>query len=154
VGFHSGRFLHFHYGFHDVDNERPDVMHRGGIERQARILIDSLLETRQKFDAAIQESGGATVSICARKSLLFCCSPFFSLQLNRRGIVFVGHDIGGIIIKKALILAAHNPSKYGDIPFNTTHLVFLGTPHRNNAAATADMVGKLLLLPESSVRLP
>lgn len=70
MSFHSGRFLHFHYGFHDVDNERPDVMHRGGIERQAQILIDALLEYRQKFDAALLENGGATVSVCPRKCSL------------------------------------------------------------------------------------
>ncbi|KAI0100891.1 Alpha/Beta hydrolase protein [Nemania sp. FL0031] len=44
-------------------------------------------------------------------------------------IVFVGHSLGGIVIKQALVLAKDD-GRFPDITRNTKGLVFLGTPHR------------------------
>lgn len=63
MGFSTGRFLHFHYDYRDtVDEGRPDIMHRGGIDQQAQVLIDALLEFRQKFDAEVAQNDSVVVS--------------------------------------------------------------------------------------------
>lgn len=48
-----------------------------------------------------------------------------------RPIVFICHDVGGILVKKALILAHECPSDpdYKDILDNSRAIVFLGVPH-------------------------
>ncbi|RKK12755.1 hypothetical protein BFJ66_g2615 [Fusarium oxysporum f. sp. cepae] len=45
-------------------------------------------------------------------------------------IAFFGHDIGGIIAKKALILASRYDSVHTDISYSTKLLMFFGCPHR------------------------
>ncbi|TDZ58487.1 Ankyrin-3 [Colletotrichum trifolii] len=66
-------------------------------------------------------------------------------------IVFVSHDIGGIILKKALALSALDLQKYEDIFSNTTVLVFLGCPHRGDAAVLEEFIDELLHLPQCSL---
>lgn len=54
-----------------------------------------------------------------------------------RPIVFIGHSLGGILIKKALILA-HNRSsdpEYKDILDNTKAIAFLAVPHKGSDSA-------------------
>lgn len=50
---------------------------------------------------------------------------------GRRPIVFICHNLGGIVVKKALILAHERLSDldYKDILDNTRAIVFLGVPH-------------------------
>ncbi|PYH98097.1 lipa and NB-ARC domain protein [Aspergillus ellipticus CBS 707.79] len=54
-----------------------------------------------------------------------------SPQLNVRPtkIIFIGHSLGGLVIKQAL-LNAHEDPKYNSIRNNTCGLVFFGCPHR------------------------
>ncbi|KKK26513.1 hypothetical protein ARAM_001005, partial [Aspergillus rambellii] len=51
--------------------------------------------------------------------------------LNARApkIIFIGHSLGGLVIKQAL-LNAHEDRKYTAIRTDTCGLVFFGTPHR------------------------
>ncbi|KAI9374141.1 hypothetical protein BJX61DRAFT_499713 [Aspergillus egyptiacus] len=44
-------------------------------------------------------------------------------------IIFIGHSLGGLVIKQAL-LNAHEDRKYTSIRTDTCGLVFFGTPHR------------------------
>ena len=56
---------------------------------------------------------------------------------NGRPIVFIGHSLGGILVKKAIILAherSHEP-EYKDVLDNTKGIAFLGTPHRGSDSA-------------------
>ncbi|RAL08889.1 LipA and NB-ARC domain protein [Aspergillus homomorphus CBS 101889] len=52
-------------------------------------------------------------------------------QINVRPpkIIFIGHSLGGLVIKQAL-LNAHEDPKYNAIRTNTYGLVFFGCPHR------------------------
>ncbi|KAF5722036.1 ankyrin 1 [Fusarium mundagurra] len=45
-------------------------------------------------------------------------------------LAFFAHDIGGIIAKKALILASRYDSEHADISYSTKLLMFFGCPHR------------------------
>ncbi|KAG4254421.1 hypothetical protein FPRO03_06761 [Fusarium proliferatum] len=45
-------------------------------------------------------------------------------------IAFFGHDMGGIIAKKALILASRYNNEHADISYSTRLLMFFGCPHR------------------------
>ena len=56
---------------------------------------------------------------------------------NRRPIVFICHSLGGIVVKKALILA-HERSpdlEFEDILTNTKAIAFLAVPHRGSDSA-------------------
>ncbi|KAK3900045.1 Alpha/Beta hydrolase protein [Staphylotrichum tortipilum] len=53
----------------------------------------------------------------------------------RRRLVFVGHSLGGIIIKQALRLARNEPKLFGHIADCTKGIVFFGTPHRGTDVA-------------------
>ena len=56
---------------------------------------------------------------------------------STRPIVFVCHSLGGILVKKALILAHERSSDthYRNILDNTKAIAFLGVPHRGSDAA-------------------
>ncbi|KAI1460619.1 ankyrin repeat-containing domain protein [Annulohypoxylon moriforme] len=49
---------------------------------------------------------------------------------KKNPIMFIAHDIGGVIVKCALTLAGLNPRSYGDIFHFTRILLFYGCPHR------------------------
>jgi triacylglycerol esterase/lipase EstA (alpha/beta hydrolase family) len=49
-------------------------------------------------------------------------------DMELRPILFLGHSIGGLLIKQALINTHNNP-KYTPIKDTTTGLVFFATPH-------------------------
>ena len=55
-----------------------------------------------------------------------------------RPIIFVGHSLGGLVIKQALITAREHEhtlsedDEYAKILRNTVGIVFLGTPHRGS----------------------
>ncbi|KAJ5887046.1 uncharacterized protein N7473_009720 [Penicillium subrubescens] len=54
-------------------------------------------------------------------------------------IIFIGHSLGGLVIKQALLNAKEDP-KYNTIRTSTSGLVFFGTPHRG---AKAVELGKI-----------
>ena len=56
---------------------------------------------------------------------------------NGRPIVFIGHSLGGILVKKAIILAHERSDEpeYQDVLDNTKGIAFLGTPHRGSDSA-------------------
>ncbi|KAH0555801.1 hypothetical protein GP486_006255 [Trichoglossum hirsutum] len=58
----------------------------------------------------------------------------------RRPIIFVGHSLGGIVIKQALF-QARIEQRYNSISESTTGIIFLGTPHRGSEDAA---YGKVL----------
>ncbi|KAH7012869.1 hypothetical protein EDB80DRAFT_834481 [Ilyonectria destructans] len=53
-----------------------------------------------------------------------------------RPLVFIAHSLGGIVVKKALILAHHDQDNYGGIIYSTKGVVLLGTPHRGSDLIT------------------
>ncbi|KAK3688017.1 hypothetical protein B0T22DRAFT_511190 [Podospora appendiculata] len=53
-------------------------------------------------------------------------------EVPSRPIVFVSHDIGGVIVKAAIVLASRSPKKFSAILPAIRSLVFFGYPHRSN----------------------
>ncbi|MCJ1349722.1 hypothetical protein MMC31_007963, partial [Peltigera leucophlebia] len=58
----------------------------------------------------------------------------------RRPIIFIGHSLGGIVIKQSLFQAKIE-ERYNSINESTVGIVFLGTPHRGSEKA---VYGKIL----------
>ena len=56
---------------------------------------------------------------------------------DRRPVVFICHSLGGIVVKKALILAHERSSDpvFKDILINTKAIAFLGVPHKGSDSA-------------------
>ncbi|KAI5848526.1 hypothetical protein DFP73DRAFT_629907 [Morchella snyderi] len=84
------------------------------------------------------------------KSIEHCGKELLdNLNLVRKGveerpIIFIGHSFGGIIIKKALVIAGskhRNDSRYKSFEKVITGIIFLGVPH-DGSRLTA--IGKLL----------
>ncbi|KAJ8108670.1 hypothetical protein ONZ43_g6353 [Nemania bipapillata] len=51
---------------------------------------------------------------------------------QRLPIIFMGHSFGGIVIKEALILALRRSETAEQIIFDTSGIIFLGTPHQGS----------------------
>ncbi|UKZ73695.1 hypothetical protein TrVFT333_001345 [Trichoderma virens FT-333] len=51
-------------------------------------------------------------------------------QEKNRPLIFVCHSLGGIVVKKALVLAHELNHQYHNIVTSTIGIVFMGTPHR------------------------
>lgn len=64
-----------------------------------------------------------------------------SHEAKNRPLVFITHSLGGIVVKKALILANEAQEFYGNILQSTRGIIFMGTPHRGS-----DLVPWTLLL--------
>lgn len=45
-------------------------------------------------------------------------------------LTFIGHGVGGLVIKNALILSSARRAVYGEILERTKHVMFMDTPHR------------------------
>ncbi|KAJ0117970.1 hypothetical protein J7T55_014421 [Diaporthe amygdali] len=54
---------------------------------------------------------------------------------KKRQIVFVAHSLGGILVKKAMVIAQERSRLYGDLLSKIYGVVFLGTPHRGSDLA-------------------
>ncbi|RTE84217.1 hypothetical protein BHE90_001268 [Fusarium euwallaceae] len=52
------------------------------------------------------------------------------IREKRRPIWFLSHDLGGLLVKAAMVLATRHENKYADILHCTRSLAFFGYPHR------------------------
>ena len=63
---------------------------------------------------------------------------------RHRPLIFVGHSMGGLVIKQALIDAEIKKREYSCIKASTYGLVFFATPHKGgNRAGGADLVANI-----------
>jgi len=63
------------------------------------------------------------------------------LDVGTAPLIFVAHSMGGLVVKKAVILG-QNDTHYKDIVQSITAIVFLSTPHRGTNLA--DILNKIL----------
>jgi len=67
--------------------------------------------------------------------------------LANRPVIFVCHSLGGIVLKKALIIA-HERSRYESILKSVKGIIFMGTPHRGaDIAYWSGLLGKIANIP-------
>ncbi|KAI9651072.1 hypothetical protein NHQ30_001109 [Ciborinia camelliae] len=94
------------YGY-DIINNSANLLVRQGIRDEAIRLLDALSKLR---NGSPKVRAGQEV-------------------YNGRSIVFVGHDLGGTLIKEALIIAASD-GRFREIYHETRGLLFLSCPHQ------------------------
>ncbi|CAD6589643.1 MAG: hypothetical protein ASARMPREDX12_003913 [Alectoria sarmentosa] len=81
------------------------------------------------YDASVYPSRSILHILNHAENLLFELKTYRrSEQEQKRQVVFVGHSMGGLVIKKALDLA-RNEQKYRSIYTLTRGIMFMGTPH-------------------------
>ncbi|KAM7200864.1 hypothetical protein V8F20_005106 [Naviculisporaceae sp. PSN 640] len=96
------------------------------------------------YDSAVVRSTGTS----ANSIELHAGSLLSDLSAHRkddpqRPIIFIGHSLGGILIKDALCKASvpGSPSHHKQIFDNTYGIIFLGTPHRGSGYARLSVIG-------------
>lgn len=62
-------------------------------------------------------------------------------QSKSRPLFLIGHSLGGIVIKKCLVIAANRQKVYGDLLKSVRHLMFFGTPHQGSDSFLVDLAG-------------
>ncbi|KAK0648156.1 ankyrin repeat-containing domain protein [Cercophora newfieldiana] len=85
---------------YDAAPQEDMVLTKSGLESVARRLLDCILSWRESPD------------------------------LQNRPLAFVAHDIGGTVLKQAMVLASWDEARYGTILRSTYSVVFAGCPHR------------------------
>ncbi|KAK8130582.1 hypothetical protein PG999_002962 [Apiospora kogelbergensis] len=64
--------------------------------------------------------------------------------LEKRPLIFVCHSLGGVVVKRALVMAHERSQRYESITKDTVGIMFLGTPHRgSDGAFWAKLFGNL-----------
>lgn len=101
-------------------HEEADIFKPNGIAREARRLLTDYTSMRNNLP---------------------------STEVDRP-VIWICHDIGGHIVKQALMYAAMQPKSYSRIALLTTVIIFLGVPHRaHSMEELEDQLHQLLILP-------
>ncbi|KAK4140980.1 Alpha/Beta hydrolase protein [Dichotomopilus funicola] len=106
------------------------------------------------YDSAIYSRADQSVRATAGKLVQLLRNIREEYEDENRPIVFIGHSLGGIIIKQALKHAKDKRPRFSDIHTNTTGLIFFATPHRGAdaarwAAIVMDIASSMSLRPSS-----
>ncbi|KAK3304799.1 ankyrin repeat-containing domain protein [Chaetomium strumarium] len=106
------------------------------IVAQARRMIkvredDELAKARRVVQAAKQRAHNKIKRVRAEATrLLQELVDLRKGEKSERPLIFVAHDIGGIIVKEALRLAKYNPTRFPGIDSSAISLIFFGCSHR------------------------
>ncbi|KAI1259151.1 hypothetical protein F5Y18DRAFT_433563 [Xylariaceae sp. FL1019] len=119
----------FNYSY-DVFGLNGGILTREGAREEATKLLDLLLKERLDVPE---------VRNLTRMSML----NIMLIDLQRRALVVIGHDVGGSLIKEALGLAAQK--KYESIYNSIIAIVFLGCPHQGPEADIRSSCAELLM---------
>jgi len=79
------------------------------------------------FDASASRWRGAAMGILDRAVNLLALLQ--TKGIGERPLCLVGHSLGGLLAKQAIITAAHTAPEYRAFATNAKGVVFLGTPH-------------------------
>ena len=63
-------------------------------------------------------------------------------QCQDRPLIFVCHNLGGLVVKRVMVEASAAKARHADIYDSASGIVFLATPHRGSSKAS---VGKMLV---------
>jgi len=59
---------------------------------------------------------------------------------TRRPLIFIAHSLGGLIVKRALIMACESAEEFRDIELSTGGIVFFGTPDTDIPAESLETI--------------
>ena len=109
------------------------------------------------FDSYISQWGGSCPTQSFKQNLHERSEDTLSkLQeagVGNRPVVFVGHSMGGLIIKKMLVEAKMSPDKdKRQLADNTRGVVFYGTPHEGSRIAKMNSISKYFFFPSVEVQ--
>ncbi|KAJ0119924.1 hypothetical protein J7T55_000774 [Diaporthe amygdali] len=97
------------FGYHSSENTF------NGVYEMAETLLSKLLELRgQEIEVSLLQDEDTDPDTKADEK--------FILETARRPIIFISHDLGGLIVKSCLVLA-HSKAKYADILGSTRVLI-------------------------------
>ena len=94
------------------------------------------------YDAGMITKARTERSFTFAEGLLVELRDVRSGKARLRPLFFLAHSLGGIVVKKALIIASGRRTRYGDIFESTRHLMFFGTPHQGTTS-TAGFLRRL-----------
>ncbi|GAB7336610.1 hypothetical protein MBLNU13_g10308t1 [Cladosporium sp. NU13] len=119
---------------------------RGGLLDQYKKALEVLFGYDSSIAHIRQPSSQNSIFGHAENLLNALKNERWAADARKRPIIFIGHSLGGLVIKQALIRSSeyfHNgqDAKLGAIGQQTLGVVFLATPHRgSDAARLADVV--------------
>ncbi|KAI0543731.1 hypothetical protein F4679DRAFT_577412 [Xylaria curta] len=79
------------------------------------------------YNSAVAFSSSASRRLMAKRRLF--------LHADKRPLLFICHSLGGVVVKRALVIAHERSRRYGSITQDTFGIMFLGTPHRGSDVA-------------------
>ncbi|KAI1192246.1 Alpha/Beta hydrolase protein [Nemania serpens] len=88
-----------------------------------------------EYDASVESMAAGTIRDTARTLFQQLKDKREDLGYSDIPIVFIGHSLGGIVIKQALVLAEQSEHDFPGMTKHTKGIVFFGTPHRGADAA-------------------
>ncbi|KAI1744617.1 hypothetical protein F4680DRAFT_231755 [Xylaria scruposa] len=93
------------------------------------------------YDSNIFAKAAKVRSMHFAEKLLSSLSDRRTGGAQGRPLMFIGHSLGGIVIKKALNFAKMRPELYGDILRSVVHVCFFGTPHQGTSSLASLLRG-------------
>ena len=101
------------------------------------------------YNSAVAFSGTASgIDDFARALLERLTQKRRIYENSSRPILFVAHAMGGIVFKKALVIAHERDSRYHDISASVKGVMFFGVPHRgSNIALWSNALARLANIP-------
>ncbi|KAI1126079.1 ankyrin repeat-containing domain protein [Nemania abortiva] len=121
-------------------NQRPPVIHEGTLGSEGTGLKAELdvTESSNSPSEDVNTDGPCSTGVLQHeaRSLLNAVktSDPTSIELEWRPIIFVGYQLGGLVVKQALAISNTEPY-YHDIALRTHKLVFVATPHHEGSLA-------------------
>ncbi|KAM7187803.1 Alpha/Beta hydrolase fold [Rhypophila sp. PSN 637] len=111
-----------------------------------RTLPGTRIMTFGYDSAVVRSTGTSTNSVGLHAGSLLSDLSARRKDNPQRPIIFIGHSLGGIVIKEALCKAseAGSPSYQKQIFDSTYSIIFLATPHRGSGYARLSMIGSVL----------
>ncbi|KAF7920650.1 hypothetical protein BELL_0335g00130 [Botrytis elliptica] len=118
---------------YDLEGIAETIYTRKGILNEASKLLKSLVDLRKSVvsENAVTKGGSDGAP---------------ELEATRRPLIFVGHNLGIIIIKQALVLAGFDLSNDESIRTSTVAMISFSAPHRHRSFEDMERsIAKLLL---------
>ena len=86
------------------------------------------------YDAAVSSWSGYAMSLIDRA--VNCLAELQAHQIGRRPLFFVGHSMGGLLVKQMLRPSSSSAPDFADIAISTRGVILLATPNAGTGVAS------------------